>query len=136
MILTSMPGSDRPSLQGRVVFTNSQPGSPDCAFQKLNHPQTDELLANIQKQVKANYWVRTFADDGIATIYNTTYKDYALASGAQIMSTDYPAYGMSSRWLVDYAARFDNGVSAKCNVVNAPITCFNSLLEPASYLKQ
>ena len=27
---------DRPSLEGRVLFTNSAPGNPDCAFQKVH----------------------------------------------------------------------------------------------------
>ncbi|KAH8892977.1 acid phosphatase [Thozetella sp. PMI_491] len=127
---------DRPSLEGRVVFTNSQPGFPDCAFQKLNHPYTAELQANIQEQVKANYWVRTFADDTISTIFNTSYKDHALASGAQLMSTDYPAFGMSSRWMVEYAARFEGGVSAKCNVVTATERCNDDDLEPAEYVSR
>ncbi|KAG8410977.1 histone lysine methyltransferase Set9 [Metarhizium acridum] len=28
----------RPSLEGRVLFTNSKPGRPDCAFQKVTWP--------------------------------------------------------------------------------------------------
>jgi hypothetical protein len=79
--------------------------------------------------------VRTFADDTISTIYNTSYKEHALASGAQIMSTDYPALGMSSRWMVEYSAHFDGGVAAKCNVVNAPASCHDDDLEPARYIK-
>lgn len=59
--------------------------------------------------------------------------EHALASGAQVMSTDFPAYGMSSRWMVEYAARFEDGFAAKCNVVNAPASCKDELLEPIEY---
>ena len=71
----------------------------------------------------------------MATIVYTSYMEHALASGAQIMITDYPAYGMSSRWMVEYAARFEGGVAAKCNVVNAPASCKDELLDPIDYRK-
>ena len=49
-----------PTLEGRVIFTNSDPGRPDAAFIKLNDPigrLTDDPVA-----VAAGYVVRTRAD--------------------------------------------------------------------------
>lgn len=120
----------RPSLEGRVIFTNSRPGRPDCAFQKLNDPRGDNL-ANIQEQVRRGYWVRTRADEPLDTLLGddvTGMRDAAFASGAQIVSTDFPAYGMSSRWGVDYAVRFSHGKTAVCNPVNGPEGCANVTL--------
>jgi hypothetical protein len=33
-----------PSLKGRVIFTNAEPGSPDAAFVEVNEPETDPAL--------------------------------------------------------------------------------------------
>ncbi|KAI0882040.1 uncharacterized protein GGS22DRAFT_191771 [Annulohypoxylon maeteangense] len=79
---------NRPNLEDRVIFTNSVPGSPDCAFQKLNDPRGEANLANIQAQVRAGYWVRTRADEPLTTILGndrTAMRDAAWRSGAQIV---------------------------------------------------
>ncbi|KAH7144583.1 acid phosphatase [Dactylonectria estremocensis] len=128
---------DRPNLEGRVLFTNSAPGNPDCAFQKLNDP-TGDNLANIQEQVKLGYWVRTRADVPLTTLFAdnvTAQREAAFSSGAQIVSTDFQAYGMSSRWEVDYAARLDGGLPARCNPVTAPKTCKSNKLEKEAYYR-
>ncbi|KAL7626495.1 hypothetical protein AAE478_003267 [Parahypoxylon ruwenzoriense] len=128
----------RQNLEGRVIFTNSKPGLEDCAFQKLNDPRNASNLANIQKQVRAGYWVRTRADEPVTTILSndTTYmRESALASGAQIVSTDFPSYGMTSRWHVDYAVRFEGGKAARCNPVTAGANCADGLLETAAYIR-
>lgn len=127
----------RENLEGRVIFTNSNPGSPDCAFQKLNDPTSKDAVANIQKQVAAGYWVRTRADVPLDTVIdhkcNTAMRDAALKSGAQIVSTDFPAYGMSSRWECDYAVRLAGGRTARCNPVNGGKNCSDANLEPPEY---
>ena len=127
-----------PVVALRVIFTNSRPGSPDCAFQKLNDPR-GENLANIQEQVRRGYWVRTRADEPMGTLLGddvTGMRDAAFASGAQIISTDFPAYGMSARWAVDYAVRFPGGKTAICNPVNAPGGCADVVLEPEEYVRR
>lgn len=43
--------------------------------------------------------------------------DTALASGAQIVSTDFPSYELTSRCHVDYAVRFEGGGVVRCNLV-------------------
>ncbi|KAI8176172.1 hypothetical protein KHU50_004039 [Colletotrichum sp. SAR 10_65] len=126
----------KPNLEGRVLFTNSAPGQSDCAFQKLNDP-TGAEQANIQAQVNAGYWVRTRADVPLDTLLSndtTGMRDQAFTSGAQVVSTDFQAYGMSSRWGVDYAARLDNGLAARCNPVTAGTGCEDAKLEPAEYI--
>ncbi|KAH9885011.1 hypothetical protein F4778DRAFT_761619 [Xylariomycetidae sp. FL2044] len=128
----------RPNLEGRVIFTNSQPGLADCAFQKLNEPTGDDgNLANIQKQVKAGYWVRTRADEPLTTILGddlTSMRDAAFASGAHMVSTDFPSYGMTSRWHVDYAVRLEGGKAARCNPVSGKANCEGVVLEPEEYV--
>lgn len=117
------------SLQNRTVFTNSLEGPPDCAVIKHNEP-TGADLAEIQRLVKKGYIVRTRADVPLDTVLsrNTTMRDSALRSGAQIVSTDYPVYGMSARWGWDYVADL-GGKAARCNPVSAPKACNDALLE-------
>lgn len=84
----------------------------------MNEPTGDELR-NIREQVKAGYWVRTRADEPLSTLSAknvTGRRDEAFASGAQIVSTDFQAYGMSARWGVDYAVRL--GGTVRCNPLN------------------
>ncbi|KAI1373447.1 hypothetical protein F4677DRAFT_429687 [Hypoxylon crocopeplum] len=128
----------RPNLEGRVIFTNSKPGLADCAFQKLNDPRGATNLANIQSQVRAGYWVRTRSDEPLATVLSndtTSMRESALASGAQIVSTDFPLYGLTSRWHVDYAVRFDGGKAVRCNPITAKADCVDGLLEPREYIR-
>lgn len=97
----------------------------------MNEPVGDENLANIQKQVRAGYWVRTRSDVNMKTVIgekcSTVMRDAALKSGAQIVSTDFPVYGMSARWGCDYAATV--GGVARCNPVNGGRGCENDQLE-------
>src|SRR5688572_21872661 len=50
----------RPSLEGRVLFTNANPGDPDAAFVKRNDPIGDTDIPGL---VEAGYLVRTRADE-------------------------------------------------------------------------
>lgn len=115
-----------PSLQGRQVFTNSTPGQPDAAFIKENDP-TGANFARIQDEVKKGYIVRTRADvDTVqARTGDTAMRDAAYASGAQMVSTDYPAPGISTRFGTSYVAQLPNGIAARCNPVNSPSQCTN-----------
>jgi hypothetical protein len=112
------------SLRGRVMFTNSTPGQPDAAFVKANDP-TGANQARIADLVRRGYVVRTRADADTqqARTGDTTMRDAALASGAQWVSTDYPAPGMSARFGTDYVVQLPGGAAARCNPVNAPRSC-------------
>ncbi|KAF2160758.1 hypothetical protein M409DRAFT_28894 [Zasmidium cellare ATCC 36951] len=115
------------SLQNRTVFTNAVEGEADCAFIKHNSPD----VKDIQRLVKKGYFVRTRADEPITTILarNTTMRDQAFESAAHVVSTDYPAYGMSTRWDWDYAVQLDGGKIARCNAVTAPKWCRDEMLQ-------
>ena len=117
-----------PVLQGRVLFTNADAGQPDAAFVEEN----EGTPAVIDSLVKQGYIVRARADEGTvaARTNDTTRRDELLASGAQMISTDYPL-SEPSQW-TGYSVGFANGLPARCNIVNAPKTCQSSLLEPGA----
>jgi Phosphoinositide phospholipase C, Ca2+-dependent len=116
-----------PSLRGRILFTNALPGAPDAAFVEQNNGTREEIDA----LVKQGYMVRTRTDEGTeqARTNDTTRRDLALASGAQMISTDYPSSEPSS-WTT-FSVGLPNGLVARCNPVNKPAGCIDNLLEPA-----
>jgi hypothetical protein len=116
----------RPSLEGRVLFTNAVPGDADAAFVKMNSPVGNEAL--IQDLVGAGYIVRTRADaDTVqARLNDTTQRDAAITSGAQYVSTDYPEPNLA---FSDYRVTLPGGVPRRCNPVNAPQGCRDFALE-------
>jgi Phosphoinositide phospholipase C, Ca2+-dependent len=120
-----------PSLKGRVLFTNAVPGAPDAAFVEQN----DGTVETINGLVKQGYLVRTRTDEGTeqARTNDTTRRDLALSSGAQILSTDYPS-SEPSTW-TKFFVGLPDGVVARCNPVNKPAGCVDGLLEaaPASH---
>ena len=103
--VTGLYTKGRPSLEGRVVFTNGKPGTPDAAFVKLN----DAASERIAELVKAGYLVRTMSDG----VKDGKKRDAALASGAQIVSTD---YYFSKKAASGYVVDFGGGI-ARCNPV-------------------
>ncbi|MBI2709032.1 MAG: phosphatidylinositol-specific phospholipase C1-like protein [Actinobacteria bacterium] len=120
-----------PSLQGRAIFTNANPGDPDAAFVKRNDAKGS--FTDIQNLVRQGYVVRTRADaDTIeARTNDTSTRDAALASGAQWVSTDYPVEGptYAQRWGTDYVVQLPGGVVARCNPINAPPVCESASLD-------
>jgi hypothetical protein len=115
------------SLRGRILFTNAIPGAPDAAFVEQNDGSPEAINA----LVKQGYLVRTRTDEGTeqARTNDTTRRDLALSSGAQILSTDYPPSEPSS-W-TKYFVGLPNGLVARCNPVNKPSGCVDDLLEAA-----
>jgi hypothetical protein len=120
-----------PSLQGRVVFTNANPGQPDAAFVKRNDAVADQ--AEIAQLVAEGYVVRTRSDaDTVeARTDDGTVRRAALRSGAQWVSTDYPYNSHSAVFTTPYHVRLP-GVdhAARCNPINAPVGCNSNLLDP------
>jgi len=112
-----------PGLRGALVFTNARPGQGDAAFVKVNDPRGKVDGRPIPDLVRAGYVVRTRADSNTreAREEDTSTRDAALRSGAQWVSTDYPAPGYSDRFGTDYAV--DLGRPARCNPVVAPRGC-------------
>ena len=107
------------SLHGRVIFTNAAPGQPDCAFTEENDGSQQEIAALVRK----GYLVRTRTDEETreARTNDTTRRDAALASGAQLLSTDYPA-SEPSEW-TGYSVSLPKGAVARCNPIAAPQSC-------------
>jgi hypothetical protein len=116
--VTPLYTGGHPSLQGRMMFTNGIPGSPDAAFIKVNNPSAKE----IPELVRKGYLVRTMTDGGAKAIHagDTTRLDQGIASGAQILSTDYPF-----DWKAEgsgYSVTLGSD-TVRCNPVNAPKSC-------------
>jgi hypothetical protein len=122
-----------PSLRGRVLFTNSTPGRPDAAFVEENDP-TGANFRRIRREVRRGYVVRTRADEDTreARADDTRRGDLALASGAQWVSTDYPAPGIAARFGTGYDVRLPNDRPARCNPVRAPRACRSDMLDRAA----
>jgi Phosphoinositide phospholipase C, Ca2+-dependent len=122
-----------PGLRGRLLFTNSAPGRPDAAFIELNDP-TGPGLALIRAAVRRGYVVRTRADADTreARAGDPRRHRRALASGAQSVSTDYPAPGIAARFGSSYQVRLPNHRSARCNPLTATRRCRAARLERAS----
>jgi Phosphoinositide phospholipase C, Ca2+-dependent len=120
----------RPNLEGRVIFTNSRAGQTDAAFIKRNEPRGANT-AQIQDLVRKGYLVRTRSDLPLSTVRSgdTAMLQAALASGAHVISTDFPEVGMSARYGSDFVARLPEGVPARCNPVNARPNCKTKRLE-------
>ena len=110
-----------PSLKGRVIFTNAKPGSPDAAFVEVNDPLKDPAL--IPNLVRKGYLIRTRtdADTVQARSGDTRQRDAALASGAQILSSDY-YFDEKASWS-GYSVNFPKGEIARCNPVLNPPHC-------------
>jgi hypothetical protein len=122
----------RPSLEGRVLFTNGVPGEPDTAFLKRNDP-TGADGRRIRGLVRRGYLVRTRSDLPLATVRSgdRSLLRRALASGAQLVSTDVPEVGMSARYGSDFVAELPGGAVVRCNPVTARRACRSARLEPA-----
>lgn len=116
------------ALRGRLIFTNASPGQPDCAFTEENDGPPEAIAALVRKGYLVR--TRTDADTKEARTGETARRDAALASGAQLLSTDYPA-SEPSRW-TSYFVSLPGRAVARCNPVNAPGTCNDTSLTSAT----
>ena len=113
-----------PSLRGRAIFTNSVPGAPDAAFLERN----DGPAAEITALVRQGYLIRarTDADTRQARTDDTSTRDAMIASGAQILSTDYPA-NEPARWPGHFSVALPGNDEVRCDPVNTPSGCIGEL---------
>jgi hypothetical protein len=104
-------------LEGRVMFASVSESHPAAAWMKINDPVRD--FDRIVTMVQKGFLVRTRADSETkqARANDTAQRDKAFSSGAQFISSDYPA--ADSRFS-EYSVRFDNGIVARLNSVSAP----------------
>lgn len=102
----------RPSLEGRAMFVRSDEGRTDAAVLIVDGPD----IAEIQRLVANGFFVRTRADSGLH-VRGTERRDAALASGAQIISTDFPPGEAHPESGYDVTVAI--GAAARVNPVNA-----------------
>ena len=121
------------ALRGRILFTNATPGTGDAAFVEEN----SGTVAEIDNLVRRGYLVRTRTDEPTedARRNNTERRDLALNSGAQILSTDYPA-SEPARWEGHYHVELPGNEMVRCDPVNKPAGCEDDLLPSGSWAAQ
>lgn len=102
-----------PSLKGRTLFANAEPGTSEAAWLIMNNPVDDQ--AAIQKRVRQGYLVRTRADANTeqARTNDRSMLEAACQSYAQIITTDY--YKRSTHFPSDYVVSFEDGTYARVN---------------------
>jgi hypothetical protein len=126
-----VPPEGEDGLEGQVMFTNAQPGSPDASFVSVDDAVED--ADRIDDLVSKGYVVRTRADEPNqqGRTGDTEARDAALASGAQWISTDHPGPdGAEEQYGTDYVAQLPGFLPARCNPVTAPDDCDDESVEP------
>jgi len=116
-----------PSLAERVMFTSSGEGQPDGAVLKENDPGDGTRIAQLVQQ---GYLVRTRADADLGPVLTgTNDRAAALASGAQVVHTDFPVGEAASN---GYVVDLGLPVQGRCNPVNTTsATCAQAaVVEP------
>jgi len=112
------------SLDGRLIFAAADPSKPYAAIQRFDNPLNNEEA--IAEAVQAGMLIRSRADatdEPLAGDYSR--QEAALRSGAQMISTDYPA-PVSDR---EYWLDIPGGTPSRCNPVNAPPECRSQEIE-------
>jgi hypothetical protein len=104
---------NHPSLKGRVLFANAEPGTPEAAILIRNRPKD----STISTMVKKGYLVRTRADADtkMARLNDRSDFEAACNSGAQIITTDY--YYKSTHFKSDYNISFDGATYFRINPI-------------------
>jgi calcium-dependent phosphoinositide phospholipase C len=105
---------DHPSLRGRVMFVRSDESRDDAATFVMDDPRD----ADIPRLVKAGYFIRTRADSGLRTKgpRPLARREAAFASGAQIVSTDFP--NGEAHPGTGFVVEFEHDAPARVNPIN------------------
>ncbi|HEY4150514.1 MAG TPA: phosphatidylinositol-specific phospholipase C1-like protein [Chitinophagaceae bacterium] len=100
-----------PSLTGRVIFTDAEPGTPEAACMIRNNPKSPGIKDLVQK----GYIIRTRADADTKEARMNDMSGFIAAcnSGAQIITTDY--YLKSTHFVSDYVVFFEGNKYARLN---------------------
>lgn len=112
------------SLEGRLMFVDSEPGDAFGAYAIINDPFASE---RIDAALAAGFLVRVFGQDSIETALagDRSHLERALASGAQIISTDFPGLVPETT----FYAEIPGGTPSRCNPVTAPAECTSAAIE-------
>lgn len=102
-----------PSLKGRILFVNADPGTPEAAVLIRNNAKLPEMKSLVQK----GYIIRTRADSDTkeARANDKSNFEAACNSGAQIITTDY--YLKSTFFDSDYRVYFEGEKYIRVNPV-------------------
>jgi hypothetical protein len=102
---------NRPSLQGRTMMMESQEGAPFAAVFILNNPRNPR----IPELVRRGFYVRTTGDGGrnAGGAEAAKYIAMTLASGAQLVTTDYPEGETDAK--TGYTVRLPERTPVRCN---------------------
>lgn len=103
-----------PSLKGRLVFVNAEPGTPEAAALFRNNPEDPA----IPELVRKGYIIRTRADADTKEARANDYTHFkkAQTSGAQIITTDY--YKPSIFFNSPYHIVFGDSTYVRINPIN------------------
>lgn len=110
-----------PSLSGRAMFIDAPVSSPEAAIFIINDPV--QRRAEIRARVETGFIVRTRADADTVEARQNDYSRFeaALASGAQIISTDY--YVADPTLGTGFEIRLPGDGFARCNPVLVSGSC-------------
>lgn len=120
----------RRSLEGRVMFINTDEQSPAAAYLTLNRPVEDG--ERIARDVKAGFLVRTRADEGTwqARSNDIAHRDTAMRTGAQAVSTDY--LWADPRFPGGYTVGLPGHAASLCNPMRTLGRCSGIAVEQVS----
>lgn len=109
-------------LGDQLMFVNVGLRADNSTFTQYPKPQKDKDYSAIRRAVKAGYFVYTRADAGTleARDNDTRRQQRAFASGAQLISTDFPYPNVA---LSAYRTQFPGGVFVRCNPMTAKTQC-------------
>jgi hypothetical protein len=113
-------------MRDRLVFVPAEAPDDDAGFWLVNDPVAEvDLIGELLEQ---GFLVRTRtdADTVEARSGDTTRREAAFASGAQIVSTDYER---EDPQFPGFVVTLPGGGPARCNPVNAPPDCDDARLE-------
>jgi len=122
--------SGNPSLEGRPMFVPSDVAEPSAAIIKRDVP----LPNAFPRIVSRNFLVKTRADaDAVeARAGDLSRANSALASGANVVATDYP---VADSTIGPYVVDLPGTAVARCNPVTAPKSCRDRDIENARGLR-
>ncbi|MCO4760730.1 MAG: hypothetical protein KC502_04455 [Myxococcales bacterium] len=112
--------ANNPALKGRAMFAEGKADSPWGVIAKIDGPKGDGKT-KIQEAVAARRIIRTRADSTKEPwAGDTSRRQAAFDSGAQMVSTDFPAPVKAP---AGYWVEVPGGDPVRCNPVTAPAVC-------------
>lgn len=117
---------EHPSLRGRAMFVRSDDKREDAAVLILDNPRSE----SINRMAKMGYFIRTRADSDLRgnLADKQARRDAALAGGAHILSTDFPAGEAQAE--TGYVVEFSDAAQARVNPVSGPAALSGQTIAP------